>query len=143
MAHPLRDTCLMPEETPERKPTILVADDHEDTRVILRHYFEAMGYDVLEAHDGEQTLACMQTSHPDAVVLDIQMPRMDGIQVLRAVRGNGSLRDIKILALSAHALSDEVKQIREAGADMYLAKPADPKAVLEAVRTLIAQGSRA
>jgi CheY-like chemotaxis protein len=137
MAHPLRASHLMPQNPDDRKQTILVADDHEDTRVILRHYFEAMGYAVLEAHDGEQTLASMKGSHPDAVVLDIQMPRMDGIQVLRAVRGDGTLRDIKILALSAHALSDEVRQIREAGADAYLAKPADPKTVLDAVRSLM------
>ena len=65
----------MPPESADRKQTILVADDHEDTRVILRHYFEAMGYDVVEAHDGEQTLASMKVSHPDAVVLDIQMPQ--------------------------------------------------------------------
>jgi two-component system, cell cycle response regulator DivK len=137
MAHPLRASSLMPPAPNDQKQTILVADDHEDTRVILRHYFEAMGYNVLEAHDGEETLASMMGSHPDAVVLDIQMPRLDGIQVLRAVRKNGTLRDIKILALSAHALSDEVRQIREAGADAYLAKPADPKAVLDAVRALI------
>lgn len=129
----------MPLDGTVRKEKILVADDHEDTRVILRHYFEAMGYEVLEAHDGEQTLASMTANHPDAVVLDIQMPRKDGIQVLRAVRQDVTLRDIKVLALSAHALSDEVRQIREAGADAYLAKPADPKAVLEAVRSLISQ----
>ncbi|MGQ0713899.1 MAG: response regulator [Gemmatimonadaceae bacterium] len=127
----------MPLDGRARKRRILVADDHEDTRVILRHYFEAMGYEVLEAHDGQQTLSSMTESHPDAVVLDIQMPRLDGIQVLKAVRGDATLRDIKILALSAHALSDEVRQIREAGADAYLAKPADPKTVLEAVRSLI------
>ena len=129
----------MPTDVTARKQRILVADDHEDTRVILRHYFEAMGYEVLEAHDGQQTLVSMTESHPDAVVLDIQMPRLDGIQVLRAVRGDAALRGIKILALSAHALSDEVRQIREAGADAYLAKPADPKTVLEAVRSLISQ----
>jgi CheY-like chemotaxis protein len=129
----------MPLEANQHKQTILVADDHEDTRVILRHYFEAMGYNVLEAHDGEQTLASMKNEHPDAVILDIQMPRMDGIQVLRAVRRDGALRGIKVLALSAHALSDEVRQIREAGADAYLAKPADPKVVLEAVRSLMDQ----
>jgi two-component system, cell cycle response regulator DivK len=140
MAHPLRASSHMPADANERKKTILVADDHEDTRVILRHYFEAMGYSVLEARDGEETLTSMKTSHPDAVVLDIQMPRLDGIQVLRAVRGNGALRDIRILALSAHALSDEVRQIRDAGADAYLAKPADPKAVLDAVRSLMDQG---
>jgi CheY-like chemotaxis protein len=132
----------MPLETIQHKQTILVADDHEDTRVILRHYFEAMGYNVLEAHDGEQTLASMKDAHPDAVILDIQMPRMDGIQVLRAVRRDGALRDIKVLALSAHALSDEVRQIREAGADAYLAKPADPKVVLEAVRSLMDREGR-
>jgi CheY-like chemotaxis protein len=142
MAHPLRASGHMPADTNERKKTILVADDHEDTRVILRHYFEAMGYAVLEARDGEETLASMKGSHPDAVVLDIQMPRLDGIQVLRAVRGNGTLRDIRILALSAHALSDEVRQIRDAGADAYLAKPADPKAVLDAVRSLMDQERR-
>jgi CheY-like chemotaxis protein len=130
----------MPLEANQHKQTILVADDHEDTRVILRHYFEAMGYNVLEAHDGEQTLASMKSEHPDAVILDIQMPRMDGIQVLRAVRRDGALRGIKVLALSAHALSDEVRQIREAGADAYLAKPADPKVVLEAVRSLMDAG---
>src|SRR5918992_4924844 len=123
MAHPLRAPLRMSTDNIGRRQTILVADDHEDTRVILRHYFEAMGYDVLEAQDGEQTLASMKVSHPDAVVLDIQMPRMDGIQVLRAVRGHGTLRGIRILALSANALSDEVRQIREAGADAYLAKP--------------------
>lgn len=129
----------MPLDGKARKQRILVADDHEDTRVILRHYFEAMGYEVLEAHDGQQTLDSMTESHPDAVVLDIQMPRLDGIQVLKAVRGDATLRGIKILALSAHALSDEVRQIREAGADAYLAKPADPKTVLDAVRSLISQ----
>ena len=139
MAHPLRAIRRMSFDDNERKRTILVADDHEDTRVILRHYFEAMGYNVLEARDGEQTLESLRGSHPDAVVLDIQMPRMDGIQVLRAVRENAALRDIKVLALSAHALSDEVRQIREAGADAYLAKPADPKSVLDAVRALMDQ----
>ena len=92
MAHRLRASPPMPQDIADRKQTILVADDHEDTRVILRHYFEAMGYDVLEAQDGEQALASMKVSHPHAVVLDIQMPRMDGIQVLRAVRGDGTLR---------------------------------------------------
>ena len=122
---------------PDRATQILVADDHEDTRVILRHYFEAMGFEVREACDGEETLAELNESLPDAVVLDIQMPKVDGIAVLRAVREDGALQRVPILALSAHALSDEVRQIREAGADAYLSKPADPKSVVAAVRELI------
>ena len=128
----------MPAESADaRKQQILVVDDHEDTRVILRHYLEAMGYDVREAHDGEEALATMHDARPDAVVLDIQMPKVDGIAVLRAVRADGALKSLPILALSAHALADEVRQIREAGADSYISKPADPKNVVKAIRELI------
>ena len=116
---------------------ILIADDHPDTRLILRDYFEAKGYAVCEAHNGEEAMACIRSARPDAVVLDIQMPRMDGIQVLREVRGDQDLRDLKILALSAHAFAEDVREISNAGADSYLAKPADPRVVIEAVRTLI------
>jgi CheY-like chemotaxis protein len=124
------------ETTVTRKRQILVVDDHEDTRVILRHYLEAMGFEVREAHDGEEALATLHAGLPDAVVLDIQMPRMDGIAVLRAVRADGALRSLPVLALSAHALAEEVRQIRDAGADSYLSKPADPKAVVAALREL-------
>jgi CheY-like chemotaxis protein len=122
-----------------RVSRVLVADDHEDTRIILRHYFEAMGFEVRESRDGEETLVELRAALPDAVVLDIQMPKVDGIAVLRAVREDQHLRQVPILALSAHAMADEVRQIREAGADAYLSKPADPKAVVAAVRELIQQ----
>ena len=79
----------------------------------------------------------MHDARPDAVVLDIQMPKVDGIAVLRAVRADGALKSLPILALSAHALADEVRQIREAGADSYISKPADPKNVVKAIRDLI------
>ena len=130
----------MPAESAQgRRQQILVVDDHEDTRVILRHYLEAMGYDVREANDGEEALATIQATRPDAVVLDIQMPKVDGIAVLRAVRSDGALKSLPILALSAHALADEVRQIREAGADSYISKPADPKSVVKAIRELIGE----
>ncbi len=116
---------------------ILVVDDHPDTRIILRHYLEAKGFNVREAHDGIEALAEMRASRPMAVILDIQMPHLDGIGVLRAVRSDEVLREIPILALSAHALSDEVRRIKDAGADRYLAKPADPKSVLATIKELL------
>lgn len=116
---------------------ILIADDHPDTRLILRDYFEAKGFTVCEARNGEEAMECIRAVRPDAVVLDIQMPRMDGMQVLRAVRSDDDLRDLKILALSAHAFAEDVREISKAGANSYLAKPADPRTVIEAVRTLI------
>ncbi len=97
---------------------ILIVDDHPDTRIILRHYFEAKGFNVREAHDGIEALAEMRASRPDAVILDIQMPHLDGIGVLKAVRSDEVLREIPILALSAHALSDEVQRIKDAGASL-------------------------
>src|SRR3712207_669321 len=101
---------------PERRTQVLVVDDHDDTRIILRHYLEAMGFEVREARDGEEALEQLRAARPDAVVFDIQMPRKDGIAVLRIVRGDGELRTVPILALSAHALAEEVRQIKEAGA---------------------------
>lgn len=117
--------------------TILIADDHIDTRIILRHYFEAMGFDVSEAANGLEALASLRTVRPAAVVLDIQMPQLDGIAVLRQIRADDMLQDLPVLALSAHALAEEVREILGAGADRYLAKPADPKEVVAEVRALI------
>ncbi len=117
----------MPPDNTEPKQTILVADDHEDTRVILRHYFEAMGFRVSEASNGEEALASMGAERPDALVLDIQMPKLDGIGVLRALRADPALADLKVLALSAHAMVGEVREITLAGVDRYMAKPADPR----------------
>jgi CheY-like chemotaxis protein len=118
-------------------PHVLIADDHFDTRVILRHYFEAMGFRVSEASNGEEALASLGVERPDALVLDIQMPKLDGIGVLRALRADPALADLKVLALSAHAMVGEVREITLAGVDRYMAKPADPRDVLEAVCTLI------
>lgn len=118
---------------------VLIADDHIDTRIILRHYFEAMGFIVSEAADGREALECVRgDDRPDAVVLDIQMPHLDGIGVLREIRRDAGLSSLPVLALSAHAMVEEVREIIEAGADRYLAKPADPKEVIAAIRALLA-----
>ena len=126
---------------PKQLPHVLIADDHFDTRVILRHYFEAMGFRVTEAANGEEALDAMRADRPDALVLDIQMPRLDGIGVLRALRADAALADLKVLALSAHAMVGEVREITLAGVDRYLAKPADPRDVLEAICDLIGRES--
>lgn len=120
-----------------RVMTVLVADDHMDTRVILRHYLEAMGHRVVEASDGAEALDVLRSVRPDALVLDIQMPVMDGIQVMRVIRADPDLARLPVLALSAHALSDEVREITAAGADRYLAKPAHPREVHEVLKELV------
>lgn len=125
------------EESPRALAQVLIADDHSDTRIILRHYLEAMGFDVREAHNGVEALAEIRAARPDALVLDIQMPYMDGFAVLRALRADQALKDLPVLALSAHAFIEDVKEISTAGADTYMSKPANPRDVVAAIRTLV------
>ena len=122
---------------------VLVADDHDDTREILRDYLSAHGFRVREAADGEQALRELERECPSVVVLDIRMPKVDGLEVLRTVRRTAAICHVPILCLSAHALPEEVRQIEEAGTDLYLAKPAEPRAVLDAIVSLLQSGGTA
>jgi CheY-like chemotaxis protein len=115
----------------------LIADDHVDTRVVLKHYLEAYGFDVCEAADGADALEMMRHERPDAVILDIQMPRMDGISVLRAMRADTDLHDMPVLMLSGDTQCADIREATAAGANDCLTKPAHPRAVFEAVRTLM------
>ena len=121
-----------------RQPTeVLVADDHEDTRAILRDYLGAHGFRVREARNGEEALSELERECPAVVVLDIRMPKVDGLEVLRRVRRSAGICHVPVLCLSAHALPEEVRQIEDAGTDLYLAKPAEPRAVLDAIVSLL------
>jgi CheY-like chemotaxis protein len=115
----------------------LIADDHVDTRVVLKHYLEAYGFDVCEAADGADALEMMRHERPDAVILDIQMPRMDGISVLRAMRADTDHHDMPVLMLSGDTQCADIREATAAGANDCLTKPAHPRAVFEAVRTLM------
>lgn len=117
---------------------VLIADDHVDTRVVLKHYLEAYGFDVDEATDGADALASMRGSRPDALILDVQMPKMDGISLLKAIRADEFLHDVPVLMLSGgDPQCADVKDATDAGANECLRKPAHPRAVFEAVRTLM------
>jgi CheY-like chemotaxis protein len=126
------------DSSPDRVVDVLVVDDHEDTRIILREYLSAHGYRVREASNGEEAIAELRRACPDVMVLDIRMPKVDGLTVLRSVRGDARLCSLPVLALSAHALPDEMREISEAGTDAYLTKPAEPREILYAVRSLLA-----
>lgn len=117
---------------------VLIADDHVDTRVVLKHYLEAYGFDVCEAADGADALESVRSARPDALILDVQMPRMDGIAVLKAIRADEFLHDLPVLMLSGgDAQCADMLDATEAGANDCMSKPAHPRAVFEAVRTLM------
>ena len=103
--------------------TVLVADDADASRELIRAILEGAGYGVTEAQDGAEALQCAQAEPPDLIILDIQMPRLNGYAVLRALRSNPTLQSIPVVALTAGAMQGERQRALAAGFDLYITKP--------------------
>ena len=117
------------------RPRVLVVDDDKAVRESLRRSLEFNGYDVALAADGAEALAGIGTSHPDVVVMDVMMPRLDGLETTRAMRQAG--HDVPILVLTARdAVGDRVEGL-DAGADDYLTKPFALAELLARLRALL------
>ncbi|MFL6061884.1 MAG: response regulator transcription factor [Marmoricola sp.] len=121
--------------SPDAKPHILVVDDDRAVRESLRRSLEFNGYTVSMAGDGAEALAGISTTNPDAVVMDVMMPRLDGIETTRALRSVGN--QVPILVLTARdAVGDRVEGL-DAGADDYLTKPFALDELLARLRALL------
>lgn len=119
------------------KARILIVDDEEDILELLRYNLERDGYQVTEAHDGAEALAMAHREPPDLFVLDIMMPRMDGIETCRRIREHAGLRRLPVLMLTARSdESDHVKGL-DVGADIYLTKPISIPLLLSQVRAML------
>jgi DNA-binding response OmpR family regulator len=117
--------------------TVLVVDDDLVIQKLLQVNFEMEGYDVITAGDGEEGLAKAQAEHPDAIVLDVMMPKMDGLEVARRLKADDDTSGIPIILLSAKAQQADVQAGQATGADEYLTKPFDPLELLQRVGALI------
>ena len=117
--------------------TVLVVDDDPVIQKLLQVNFEMEGYSVITAGDGEEGLAKAQAEHPDAVVLDVMMPKMDGLEVARRLKGDPDTQSIPIILLSAKAQQADIQAGTATGAEDYLTKPFDPLELLQRVGTLI------
>lgn len=102
---------------------VLVAEDHEDTRLLLRLLLEKLGVDVLEAADGEEAVRLILDARPDLVLLDVGLPRMDGLAVTRSVRAQEPAGRVPIVFLSGRAEPLARTAAFDAGCDEYLVKP--------------------
>jgi two-component system, cell cycle response regulator DivK len=116
---------------------ILIVEDTEDNRQILRDLLTAAGYDLLEAVDGEQGVARAKTEKPDLILMDIQLPQIDGYEATRRIKADPALRHIPIIAVTSYALSGDEEKTRAAGCDAYIAKPFSPRQLLAKVRELL------
>ena len=118
-------------------PRILIVDDNETNRDILHTRLSLHGYDLRQACDGEEALAAARELLPDLILLDIMMPKIDGIEVCRRLKGDASLPFMPIILTTAKADSKDVVQGLEAGADEYLTKPIDQVALVARVKSVL------
>jgi class 3 adenylate cyclase len=118
-------------------PRILVVDDNATNRDILTTRLKAHGYEALQAADGEEALAAVKQHRPDLILLDVMMPKLDGIETCRRLKSDNTLPFLPIILVTARADSKDVVAGLEAGADEYLTKPVDQAALVARVRSVL------
>jgi len=116
---------------------ILVVEDTEDNRQILRDLLSMAGYDMVEAHDGAEGVAKAAEHKPDLILMDIQMPVIDGYEATRRIKVDPDLNPIPIVAVSLFAMKGDEEKARAAGCDHYVTKPYSPMQLLRLIRGLL------
>lgn len=119
--------------------TILVADDDPVGRELIREILELQGYRVIEAGDGSVALSSIQAAQPDLVLLDIQMPVLDGFGVIQALRRECQFQSLPVFALTAFAMRGDKEKALAAGFDGYIAKPIDVSVFRELIRQALSR----
>ena len=113
---------------------ILVVEDQADNRQILRDLLTNADFEVIEAEDGEAGLAAAAAHRPDLILMDVQLPGIDGYEATRRLKADTLLHAIPIIAVTSYALAGEVDTARAAGCDGYIPKPYSPRQLLAKVR---------
>jgi two-component system cell cycle response regulator DivK len=116
---------------------ILVVEDQEDNRHILRALLTNAGFDIVEAENGEEAIASAQASRPDLILMDIQLPILDGYEATRRIKADPNLKSIPIIVVTSYALSGDEDKARRAGCDDYVAKPFSPRQLLAKIKEYV------
>jgi two-component system cell cycle response regulator DivK len=116
---------------------ILVVEDQEDNRRILRDLLTSVGFEVVEAVTGTEGVHLAQALRPDLILMDIQLPELDGHEATRRIKADPDLRRIPIVVVTSYALSGDEAKALAAGADAYVTKPFSPRQLLTQVRALL------
>jgi two-component system, cell cycle response regulator DivK len=116
---------------------ILVVEDQEDNRQILRDLLTNGGYDMIEAENGQDAITAAEANRPDLILMDIQLPLLDGYEATRRIKANPELKSIPIIVVTSYALSGDEEKARNAGCDDYVAKPYSPRQLLAKIRSYV------
>ena len=116
------------------KKTILVIEDNEQNLYLVTFILEKHGYHVEAAQDGQEGITLATRMRPDLILLDVQLPVMDGYEATRRIKANAELKAIPVIAVTSYALSGDEAKARAAGCDAYVAKPFSPRQLLAKVR---------
>ena len=120
--------------------TILYVEDNEANRKIVRQLLKQTSYTLIEAYDGEEGVAKALETRPDLILMDVQLPKISGLEATRRLRAEAATAGTPIIAITSFALSGDDHKAKEAGATAYLAKPFSPRELLGLIRSTVPEG---
>ena len=121
----------------ETRRTILIVDDFDDTRLLLRTWLQKKGYRVVEAENGIRAVAAAESARPDLIIMDVEMPELDGLAATRKIRALSNFQQVPIVAVSAYGADQYRDHALAAGCDEYVSTPFEPEELERLIRALI------
>jgi CheY-like chemotaxis protein len=119
------------------KPVILVVDDFDDTRLLLRTWLERKGFQVIEAENGNEAVSQAEINLPNLIIMDLEMPELDGLAATRKIRAVKELEKVPVVAVSAYGAEQFRDDALAAGCDEYVSTPFEPEALEKLIRSLV------
>ena len=124
-------------QTPRVKPLVLLVDDYADTVELTADYLQFRGFDVITAGDGGVALQLAEQRLPDVMLLDLSLPVIEGLEVMRRLKTGPPTSEIRIIAFTAHALESKAAEARAAGCDGFITKPAVPPDMVREIQRVL------
>lgn len=121
---------------------ILVVEDSEKNMILMRDILEYNGFVVLTAQNGKEALLVARENRPDLILMDIEMAVMDGFTAIKILRSDPGLQDMKVVAVTALAMSGDMERVLAAGFDGYLSKPVDTRQLAVTIKNFLGEGKR-
>ncbi|MEI6315205.1 MAG: response regulator [Syntrophus sp. (in: bacteria)] len=116
---------------------ILVVEDNVQNRMLIKDVLEFYGYEIIEAENGQEGIDMAKKYKPDLILMDIQMPVMDGFTAVKIIRSDPDTKNIKMIAVTSFAMSGDKERIKEAGFDHYISKPIDTRELPDLVKSFL------